>query len=243
MPARIGVFVFGFLAAGMALAGYSAPRDFAGYRWQSRLSEFSGLELLGADIAELATGRHVLAQYRAPPGSAEVSGMRPAHISYLFCGTRAAPGFCGVVLRFDDQDGSFERVVADLTERHGEPAVDETQFPVARYVWGGKGRNDVAPVHAVAITMTFEPRTGRGEIIYATQELYRLAYRIHAYGEPDYYLYRLLEGRLEGQQEDRPEAAVRGRHSNPRVCTGRSSCANERRPLSQEELAELEPGR
>lgn len=194
---RIGVFLFGALAAGTALAGYTAPREFAGYRWQSRVSEFAGLEFLGADITEFVTGRNVLAEYRAPPDSASFSDAHFRHISFLFCGARAQPGFCGVVLRFDDEHGSFERIVAELTGRHGEPVVDDAGFPVARYLWGGKGRHDVAPVYPVAITLTFEPRTGRGEIIYATRGLYRLAYRIHVYAEPDYYLYRLLEGRLE----------------------------------------------
>lgn len=228
---RIGVLLAALLAADLASAGYTAPRDFAGYRWQSSLAEFEGLELLGADVAELVNGRSVLAEYRAPIEPPEFPAVRFRSVSFLFCDTRREPVFCGVVLRFDDEDGSFERIVVQFTERHGNPVADDSRFPIARYVWGGKGRHDVAPLHPVAITLTFEPQTGSGEIIYATQDLYRLAYRIHAYGDPNYYLYRQLEG-----DSSR-------RYPNWRVCGGSASCRPERRPLSDEELAELQPGR
>ncbi len=226
---RIGILFAALLAADLAVAGYTAPREFAGYRWRSDLSEFTGLELLGADIAELFNGRNVLAEYRAPAGLVELSGAPFRHVSFLFCGTPQRLGFCGVVLRFDDEHGSFEQIVADLIARHGEPRVDDAPFPIARYVWGGKGRHDVAPIHPVAITLTFEPRLGRGEIIYATQDLYRLAYRIHAYGDPNYYLHRRLEGGSWRQSRDRT------------ACTGNAACRAERRPLNEEELAELQP--
>lgn len=227
---RLGALLLGFLTASTALAGYSAPRDFAGYRWRSSAAEIAGLELLGADVAELANGRNVLVEYRAPVGGIEFPVVRFRHVSFLFCGARARPGFCGVVLRFDDEQDTFGQIVAELIGRHGEPVEDETGFPVVRLVWGGKGRNDVAPIHPVAITLTFDPRTGTGEIIYATPELYRLAYRMYAYGDPAYSLYHRLQG------------GGSRRHSNWRACAA-GACAVERRPLSEEETAEFDPRR
>lgn len=229
-----------------ALAGYDAPSGFAGYSWQSAVTEFLGLELVGADIIESVKGRHMLVEYRAPADYGAFPGTWFRSVSFLFCDLHEGPRFCGVVARLDDQAGNFDRIKASLIERHGRPTIESLDYDISvatpegavptarqprheRYVWGRKGRNDVVPVHAVAITMTFEPESARGEIIYATQDLYRLAYHVYAHGDPNYYLYRQLEGGLHRKYAER------------HICTGSLSCRPERRPLSDEDLASLQP--
>ncbi len=227
-----------------ALAGFKAPPDFAGYSWQTHITEFAGLELVGADVMESVKGRNMLVEYRAPAHYGAFPDTSFRSVSFLFCDLHGGLRFCGVVARLDDHAGNFDRIKASLIERHGEPAIESPRYEISvatpegavptarhpryeRYVWGRKGRNDVVPVYDVAITMTFEPDSGRGEIIYATQELYRLAYHVYAHGDPNYYLYRQLEGGLHRKYAER------------NICTGSLSCKPTRRPLSEEELASL----
>ncbi len=229
-----------------ALAGYKAPPDFGGYSWQTAITEFAALELVGADVIESVKGRHTLVEYSAPPHYGAFPGTSFRSVSFLFCDLQRGLRFCGVVARFDDQAGNLDRIKASLIERHGQPTLESPDYDISvataegavltarhprhqRYVWGRKGRNDVVPVHAVAITMTFEPDSGRGEIIYATQDLYRLAYRLHANGDANHYLYRQLQDGLHR------------RYAEQHACTGSLSCRPERRPLSNEELESLRP--
>lgn len=152
----------------------------------------------------------------------------------------------------EDYVSNYDRILAKLVADYGDPpgyqrragisvtTVDETitspetpRLSPGRYRWCGldDGDRPLVPPCSATVTLSFDPATGYGTVLFATAPVYVFAYARHMTGDENNELYVLLEGPT-------PE------HKFPKLqvqCTGNHICQPSKASMSARQLHDFQP--